>query len=150
MNRHVSLLIFLAVVLGGGLLIGFLTMPGEWYASLEKPPFNPPNWLFGPAWTLLYILIAVAGWLVWQKTPTGGVMKVWVAQMILNFLWSPIFFGLEEIRLALIVVLALLVVILIFIVLGWRHHRVAALLFLPYAAWVAFASLLNGSIWWLN
>ena len=81
MNRHVSLALFLALVLGGRLVLGFLTAPGAWYAGLAKPAFNPPAWLFGPVWTVLYILIAVSGWRVWQCDPHGWPMNLWWAQL---------------------------------------------------------------------
>jgi tryptophan-rich sensory protein len=150
MTRPVSLILFLALVLGGGLVLGILTTPGEWYAGLAKPSVNPPAWLFGPVWTLLYILIAVAGWRIWQRDLSGWPMKLWWAQLVLNFLWTPVFFAAHQLGLALVVVLLMLAVTFAFIVTAWRLDRVAAWLFLPYAAWVAFASLLNGLIWVLN
>ena len=141
---------FLALVLGGGLALGYLTAPGEWYAGLAKPSFNPPAWVFAPAWTTLYVLIAIAGWLVWRRDRASTPMKLWWAQLVLNFLWTPAFFAARQIGLALIVILVLLAVIFGFIATAWREHRTAALLFLPYAAWVAFASTLNGAIFALN
>jgi benzodiazapine receptor len=150
MNRHVSLALFLALVLGGGLVLGFLTAPGAWYAGLAKPAFNPPAWLFGPVWTVLYILIAVSGWRVWQRDRHGRPMNLWWAQLTLNFLWTPVFFAAHQIGLALVVIVLMLASILGFIATAWRLDRVAAWLFVPYAAWVAFASALNGSIWALN
>lgn len=150
MNRYVSLILFLAVVLGGGLAIGFVTAPGLWYAGLTKPSFNPPAWLFGPVWTVLYALIAIAGWRVWQRNRHGWPMKLWWTQLALNFLWSPVFFGAHQIGAALVVILLMLAALLGFIATAWRLDRVAALVFVPYAAWVAFASILNGSIWLLN
>lgn len=150
MNRYVSLILFLVLVLGGGLALGGLTVPGGWYAGLVKPSFNPPAWLFGPVWTVLYVLIAIAGWRVWQRDRSGWPMKLWWAQMALNFLWTPVFFGAHQLALALVVILLMLVAILAFITTAWRRDRMGAWLFVPYAAWVAFASLLNGSIWILN
>ncbi len=85
MHRFVTLALFIALVLGGGILIGVLTPPGAWYAALAKPPFNPPGWVFAPAWTLLYILIAVAGWRTWQCGPRNTAMAVWFVQLALNF-----------------------------------------------------------------
>ena len=76
MNRYMSLVIFVAVVFGGGLLIGFVTLPGEWYAALTKPPFNPPNWIFGPVWSILYILISVAGWRIWPLEGAGTARRL--------------------------------------------------------------------------
>jgi translocator protein len=149
-NRITTLVLFLALVLGGGLALGALTVTGGWYESLAKPPFNPPNWAFGPAWTILYVLIAVAGWRTWEQARNSGAMKLWWTQMVLNFLWTPVYFGAHRIGLALIVILALLAAILAFIRASWRPDRVSAALFLPYAAWVAFATLLNASIWILN
>jgi tryptophan-rich sensory protein len=150
MKHGLSLALFLALVLGGGLVIGFLTAPGDWYAQLAKPSFNPPGWVFGPAWTVLYILIAIAGWRVWHRDRAGWPMKLWWAQLALNFLWTPVFFSAHQIGLALAVILVLLVAILSFIVTSWRQDRAASWMFVPYAAWVAFASTLNGSIFVLN
>ncbi len=138
------------VVLGGGLAIGFLAAPGDWYAELAKPSFNPPGGVFGPAWTALYILIAIAGWRVWRRERGGLAMKLWWVQLALNFLWTPVFFSAHQIGLALAAILVLLAIILSFIVTSWRQDRVASLMFAPYAAWVAFASTLNGSILVLN
>ena len=144
------LAVFVLVVVGVGGLLGFLTAPGEWYAGLEKPPFNPPSWVFGPVWFALYICVAVAGWRTFERDAGGSDMRLWYAQMVLNWMWSPIFFSLHLPWLAAAVILALLAVILAFIVISWRKDRLAAMLFVPYAAWVAFASLLNISIAILN
>jgi translocator protein len=149
-RKWVLLAVFLVVVMGGGLAIGYVTAPGAWYAGLAKPAFNPPAWVFGPAWTTLYILIAVAGWRVWRREPGGWAMMLWWAQLCLNFAWSPVFFSAHRIGLALVIVVALLAVILAFMAAAWRRDRLAAWLFAPYAAWVAFASVLNASIWSLN
>lgn len=150
MTDRAALAPFILLVVGGGLLIGFFTAPGPWYEALAKPSFNPPNWLFGPVWTVLYVLIAIAGWRIWQRRRDGGAMKLWWLQLVLNFLWSPVFFGLERIGPALVVILALLAAILAFIAASWKLDRPSAWLFVPYAAWVAFASLLNAAIWALN
>jgi tryptophan-rich sensory protein len=149
-NGRLSLILFIALVLGGGLAIGYLTAPGEWYAGLAKPSFNPPNWIFAPVWTVLYVLIAVAGWRTFERDRAGWPMRLWWAQLALNFLWSPVFFTAHRIGLALAIVLLMLAAILAFIVASWRQDRVAAWLFVPYAAWVAFASVLNGAIFALN
>ena len=150
MKRFGPLTLFLLLVVGGGLAIGFLTAPGEWYAGLAKPPFNPPNWVFAPVWTVLYVLIAVVGWRTFERDRSSWPMRLWWAQLVLNFLWSPVFFAAHRIGLALLVILLLLAAILAFPVMSWRQSRVAAWLFAPYAAWVAFAAVLNGSIWLLN
>jgi len=146
----VSLGLFLTLVVGGGLAIGFVTRPDAWYAALVKPSFNPPNWLFGPVWTTLYVMIAVAGWRIWRSAGYGLAFSLWCVQLALNFAWSPAFFGLRNVGLALAVVLALLLAIVLFIRAAWSRDRAAALLFVPYAVWVSFASLLNAAIYQLN
>ena len=141
---------FLALMLGGGILVGTLTAPGEWYAQLSKPAFNPPNWIFGPVWTVLYVLIAMAGWRQFETDRSSTAMKLWWAQMGLNFLWSPTFFVLQLPWFAFVVIVALLAVIVVFIVKVRNSDRISALAFLPYFAWVAFATVLNLSIAILN
>lgn len=146
----ILLAVFLAVVIGVGALIGISTAPGEWYASLQKPAFNPPNWLFGPVWFALYVLIAIAGWRTFLREPGGAAMKFWYGQMALNWLWSPTWFALHWLWPAFAVIIAILALILAFIAQSWREDWISAWLFVPYAAWVAFASLLNLSIAVLN
>ncbi|MBX3584705.1 MAG: tryptophan-rich sensory protein [Rhizobiaceae bacterium] len=141
---------FMVLVVGGGLLIGLFTVPGPWYEALVKPSFDPPNWIFGPVWTVLYILIAIAGWRIWQRDRSSPAMKLWWLQLLLNFCWSPAFFALRQTGLALAVIVALLLVILAFIAAALKVDRPSALLFVPYAAWVGFATLLNAAIWQLN
>lgn len=149
-QNFLSLLPFILLVLGGGALIGALTGPDDWYRTLQKPFFNPPGWLFAPVWSALYILIAIAGWRLWRNARDSLAMKLWWLQLALNFAWSPIFFEAHQIGMALAIILALLAVIFAYIAAAWRRDRTAALLFIPYAAWVAFASVLNGSILALN
>ncbi len=151
MKRNLlSLAAFLILVVGGGLTIGLFTLPGEWYAGLAKPVFNPPNWIFGPVWTILYLMIAVAGWRIYEANHSSAAMKLWWAALVLNFVWSPSFFGAQQLGLALAIILSLLVVILAFILTSQKIDKPASLLFVPYAAWVGFASLLNGAIFMLN
>jgi tryptophan-rich sensory protein len=144
------LLLFLALTVGGGLGIGLFTLPGEWYMGLVKPSFNPPNWIFGPVWTALYIMIGIAGWRIYKNDPSGAAMKIWWAALALNFAWSPTFFGAQRLGIALLIILALLASILAFIVKSRQADRPASLLFIPYAAWVGFATLLNGALFMLN
>ena len=148
-RRWPSLALFLLLTVGGGLLIGLLTAPGEWYAGLTKPAFNPPNWIFGPVWTVLYVLIGIAGWRVWRAEDVT-LQRLWWAQMALNFLWSPVFFGAGNLGAALVVILALLAAILAFIFAARHRERISAWLFLPYALWVGFATLLNAELLRLN
>jgi benzodiazapine receptor len=150
MKTTVTYLIFVAIVLGIGITIGLYNLPGEWYQSLTKPPFNPPNWVFGPAWSILYILIGIAGARTWLREPGATGMLLWFGQMVLNYLWSPFFFGLQQPEAALAIIVVMLVLILAFIGNRWPRDRLAALLFVPYAAWVAFATVLNASIVYLN
>ena len=142
--------VFLAVVIGVGALIGISTAPGEWYVGLQKPPFNPPNWVFGPVWLTLYVLIAITGWRTFLAEPNGVGMKLWYGQMVLNWLWSPTWFALHWLWPAFFVIAAILLLILAFIVNRWNRDRISAWMFVPYATWIAFANLLNLSIATLN
>lgn len=129
------------------------TSVGTWYAALQKPPFNPPDWLFAPVWTTLYILMAVAAWRVWRYAGFRGnrkALSVFAVQLALNLAWSFIFFGLRQPGLALVEIVILLAVIIVNTVMFWRIDRWAGGLFLPYPLWVAFATALNASLWWLN
>lgn len=124
-----------------------------WYAALNKPSWNPPSWLFGPAWSLLYVMMAVAAWLVWRE---GGwkaqrrALGFFLVQWLLNALWTPLFFGLHQPGFAFAEIMALWLVLLITVTLFWRVRKVAGALLLPYLAWVTFAAVLNFTIWRLN
>jgi len=146
----VRLLVFVAGVVGVGWLIGATNLPGAWYASLAKPGFVPPNWAFPVAWTILYIMIAVAGWRTFRREPSGKAMLVWFAQLALNFAWSPVMFTMHQIGAALVILVGLFLTIVAYIVLETSRDKLAAALFVPYAAWVAFAGTLNAAIWRLN
>ena len=149
--RQVALLVgfvLLVVVVGG--VIGVTTAPADWYAGLAKPAFNPPNWIFAPVWTLLYVLIGIAGWRVFVAAPKSLAMRFWTAQLLLNWLWSPVFFSLHLLWPALIVIAAILGMIVGFIAASWRTDRTAAWLFVPYFCWVAFATALNAAVAMLN
>ena len=146
----IGLAVFVALVVGTGFTIGYLNVPGGWYAGLNKPWFNPANWIFAPIWAVIYVLIAVAGWRTWNIDRRGAGMRLWLAQMALNFLWPPTFFSLHWTGVALAVILSLLAAILAFIVWQWESDRVSSALFVPYAAWIAFASMLNLAIVSLN
>ncbi len=141
---------FLILVVGGGLVIGYVTAPGIWYAGLNKPAFNPPDWVFAPTWSVLYVLIAVAGARVWLRGRREVAMRLWWLQLALNFAWSPVFFSLHMIGPALVIILLLAATVIAFIIASWRVDRFSALMFLPYAAWVLFAGVLNGAILLLN
>jgi benzodiazapine receptor len=145
-----QLLVFVGAVVGIGWLIGATNLPGAWYAGLAKPDFVPPNWAFPVAWTILYIMIAVAGWRTFRRERSGRAMQVWAAQLALNFVWSPVMFTMHQIGAALVILICLFVAIVTYISLETSRDRLAAALFVPYAAWVAFAGLLNAAIWRLN
>jgi tryptophan-rich sensory protein len=125
-----------------------------WYATLEKPAFNPPNWLFAPVWTLLYIMMGIAAFLVWRKGLENRQVRialiVFLIQLVLNALWSVVFFGLESPLYGLIVISALWVAILFTVLKFFRISSVASVLMWPYLLWVTFAAVLNVSIWLLN
>lgn len=150
----VSLIAFLAICLGIAGVAGLVTVANiaTWYEALAKPSFTPPNGIFGPVWTVLYILIAISGWMVWRKigfSPDRPLM-IYGLQLSLNFVWSFVFFGAHLIGLAAINIVLLWLAIVWNTVLFWRVDRVAAALFLPYLAWVSFASALNIAMWQLN
>src|SRR5512146_101687 len=149
MRRPLIFIAFLLLVLGGGWLIGTAARPDAWYAALNKAAFNPPNWVFAPVWTLLYAMIAIAGARTLLRGPARD-LGLWAVQLALNFAWTPVFFALHWPAVAFVIVGALLASIVAFIVARWRHDRASAWLFVPYAAWVAFAALLNASIVALN
>ncbi len=133
-------------------LIGGLGVAGtvDEYRSLNQPSWAPPSWLFGPVWTVLYIMIAVAGWLVWRRTGWTTVLNVYAAQLALNAIWTPIFFGFGRYGLALADIIVLWLLIGATIWLFRPISRQAALLLLPYWAWVTFATALNYAIWHAN
>jgi tryptophan-rich sensory protein len=128
-----------------------------WYAHLVKPSFNPPNQVFGPVWTVLYTLIAIAAWLVWHATtpprdasPRKAAVAAFFVQLVLNFAWSQVFFGLHALLLSSIVIVALWIAILITLILFWRIRPLAGALFLPYLLWVSYATVLNLALYRLN
>ncbi|MFC1660693.1 TspO/MBR family protein [Gemmatimonadota bacterium] len=156
MGNLARLVIAVTIPLAVGGLSGFATARGvqDWYPTLIKPPFNPPAWVFGPVWTLLYLMMGIAAFLVWQKGWDSGVVRAALAlfaiQLILNGLWSVLFFGIRSPGMAFVDILLLWASIGATLVLFWRVTPVAGMLLLPYEAWVTFAAVLNGSIWMLN
>jgi tryptophan-rich sensory protein len=128
-------------------------MPGAWYDALAKPAWTPPNAVFAPVWTVLYVLMAVAAWLVWRRAGfmrAGVALSLFIAQLVLNALWSYLFFGAHRADLAFFEIVVLWAVILVVAVLFWREVRAAGVLMLPYLAWVGFAACLNFALWQLN
>jgi benzodiazapine receptor len=134
-------------------VVGMDAQPGAWYAGLNKPAFNPPSWIFGPVWTLLYTLMALAAWMVWRR---GGLaaqripLTFYGIQLVLNAIWSPVFFTLHRLDLAFVIIVVLWFFIFHTLRAFWRVHRLSGLFFVPYLAWVSFAAVLNFTIWRLN
>jgi benzodiazapine receptor len=144
----VAFLALVAVTAALGSVYTSMSIPG-WYDTLPKPDWTPPAWLFGPVWTTLYLLMAVAAWLVWRPGGFRGArlaLTLFVVQLGLNAGWSLLFFGMRDPTLALVEIVALWLLILWTTIVFWRHRSLAGALFLPYLAWVAFAGVLNAAI----
>lgn len=146
---------FVAVCLAIGAIGGAVTSTsvGTWYQQLRKPSFNPPDWVFGPVWTVLYIAMAVAAWRVWRRLGLGDArhaLSLFAIQLLLNLAWTILFFGFQQIGLALVEIVVLFAVIVVTAIAFWRRDSGAGLLFVPYLGWVGFAALLNASLWRLN
>lgn len=124
--------------------------PGVWYQALDKPPWTPPDWLFGPVWTLLYLFIAIAGWLIFTRLRTNLARGLWVAQLVLNGLWSWLFFGLQRPGLALVDIVLLLAAIVVLLIHLAPRQRASFWLLVPYAVWVGYALTLNAAIVLMN
>ncbi len=150
-----ALVLLVGLCLGVGGLGGAVTAESvtTWYATLNKPSFNPPNWIFGPVWTALYILMGVAAWRVWRsadRDTARGPLAVFALQLAVNLGWSVAFFGLRNPGLAVVVILALDLLVLATALMFRRIDRLAAWLLVPYLAWISFATLLNVTIWRIN
>ncbi len=152
MPRWLGLAGWLGLTFGAAVL-GTMFMPDAWYAGLKKPSWNPPNWIFGPVWTVLYTMMAVAVWLVWQR---GGfaaqrhALVLFLVQLALNAAWTPLFFGLHLPGIAFAEILLLLVTIGFTVMAFIRRNILAGWLLVPYFAWVSFAAMLNFTLWRLN
>lgn len=151
-NDWIGLVVFLGVCFAVGALGSFATTPEipKWYATLRKPAWNPPNWLFGPVWTTLYAMMAVAAWLVWKRTAWSMGLTLFSIQLALNLAWSFIFFKFHSQGLALIDIVLLWLAILATTIKFAAVSPLAAGLLVPYLLWVTFATVLNFTIWKLN
>lgn len=149
MTRYVGLLVFAALVLAAA-YSGMSYLPGPFYEALQKPAWTPPDAAFPVVWTILYVLIALAGWIVWRAQGFGPLLWLWLLQLALNAAWSYLMFGQKQITPALIDMGALWLAILAFVIAAWPVRRSASLLFLPYFLWVTLAFALNFEIWRLN
>lgn len=142
---------FCAAAVGGWATSG--SVGSDWFVELNKPSWNPPNWLFGPVWSVLYLMMAIAAWLVWKQAglSDGKFALIWFgAHLVLNVLWSVLFFGMQQIGWAAVEIVLLWIFIAVAIVLFYRHSKPAAALLVPYLLWVTFATALNITIWNLN
>lgn len=137
----------LALGLGSGLTAA---RTAEQYRDLEQPSWAPPPWLFGPVWTVLYLMVGLAGYLTWAAAGWSRPLALWAVQLALNLAWTPLFFGAGWRGVALVDIAALLVALAATVALVWPVSRVAAYLLLPYGLWICFATALNASIWLLN
>lgn len=153
MRKGLIYFIFIALTLGCGLAVGLIARPDGWYAALAKPPFNPPNWIFGPVWTTLYVLMGVAAWRVWLHRGDAAARRataLFLVQLTLNVAWSGLFFGLRNPAAAFVEIVALWAAVAATTVAFLRIERTAGTLLLPYLAWITFAAYLNFGIWSLN
>lgn len=151
----IGLVVFIAVCLAAGGLGAIATTPeiDGWYRTIEKPTWTPPGYLFGPVWTTLYIMMAIAAWLIWRKAGTKAAaipLTLFGVQLMLNVAWSWIFFGLHQPGWAFAEIILLWFAITATTVVFFRKQKVAGLLMIPYLAWVSFAGVLNFAIWQLN
>ncbi|MGK4566145.1 TspO/MBR family protein [Flavobacterium sp. 3HN19-14] len=157
MNKYTKILVLVATCLAIGYFSGIVTRASiaGWYSMIEKPWFNPPNSIFAPVWTTLYILMGISGGLVWDKIEENReevkkALVFFAIQLALNALWSFLFFGLKNPLLALIEIVLLALMIYETLYKFLKINKTAGYLFVPYLLWVCFAAILNGSIWWLN
>lgn len=155
MRKWTSLLAFLVICYAVEVIGGLFTSSSvhSWYPTLAKPGWNPPAWVFAPVWTLLYTMIAFAGWLIYllPKTPLrSGALTIYGIQLFLNLIWSGVFFGLQSPLMGLIEILILWGMIAVNITLFWILRRLAGLLLLPYILWVSYAVTLTAAIWVYN
>lgn len=156
MNTYLVLALSILLALAAGAIGSVATMSEipTWYAALAKPSFSPPNWIFGPVWTTLYILMGTAAWLVWKadavRTAKRRALLVYALQLALNTLWSFIFFGMHALGFALVEIVLLWLAIAATIYLFYPISRTASYLLAPYIAWVSFASFLNYTLWAMN
>jgi benzodiazapine receptor len=146
---------WIVLLVGLGAVTGMLFGPGDWYAALLKPTWNPPSWLFGPVWTMLYASMAVALWLVRRESDVDATTRqralaMFVIQFLLNLAWTPLFFGLRSPGLAFAEICLLWIALLSTMLMFGRVRALAGYLLLPYLLWVSFALVLNGTIWLMN
>lgn len=131
-------------------LLGIFAKPDLWYAALDKPSWNPPGWIFGPVWSLLYLMMAVAAWLVWRRIGWQRALWLYFIQLALNAAWTPIFFGAHDLAWALVEIVFMWVAILITMFSFFHASKLAGWMLAPYLVWVTFAAFLNFTLWRMN
>ncbi len=157
MKRNSIFILILCIALP--LLLGFIA--GQvtraeivsWYITLNKPSFNPPNWIFFPVWTMLYLLMGISSYMIWREANSPqrtNALRIYGLQLLLNFLWSVLFFGMHSVGLALVDIFVLWLLIIAMIILFKRIRPLSGYMQIPYLLWVSFATLLTASIFWLN
>jgi translocator protein len=148
-----ALLILVCLAIGGLGSIFTISSVRDWYPTLNKPSWNPPSWLFGPVWTTLYLMMAIAAWLVWRRrgiVDTGSALRLFALQLVLNAVWSPLFFGLRNPLAGLLDIVPLWAAILATLISFWKICPGAGSLLVPYWLWVSFAMVLNFALWKMN
>lgn len=157
MKTYIRIILCVIICLAVGYLSSIVTQSSikTWYPTITKPSFNPPNWVFAPVWTLLYIMMGIAAGMVWNKLDTNKelvkkALSFFIIQLLLNALWSYLFFGLKNILLASIEIVLLWLIIYETYHIFKQVDKRASYLLIPYLAWVGFATILTGSIFWLN
>jgi translocator protein len=154
-RQTLALVLLLALTFAAAAVGGLFTSTsvGGWYQQLERPEWRPPDWIFGPVWTTLYAMMAVAAWLVWRRgrwTHARVPLALWLLQLLLNVGWSALFFGIREPGLAFYEIILLWLAIAATTASFWRWSKIGALIMIPYLAWVTFAAMLNYTIWQMN
>ena len=151
-NKYLSLFLILLITFTASAIGGFVTSiyKEPWYSEIILPNFNPPSWVFGPVWTMLYILMSIAAWLAWNKTSDKKILKLYLIHLFFNAIWSVIFFGFHRVGLALIDLIIILAFIVILMKVYYKENRISFYLIVPYFLWSMYALMLNFSIVLLN
>jgi len=154
-KNHLSLIIWIGLLIAIGGFIGSLTKPeiSTWYSTLHRSTLTPPNYVFPIAWTILYGIIGACGWLIWREPSfrkLSGIKTLYLTQLILNWSWTPLFFGFHLTGLSLVVLVAMDILVCALVCLAYQKMRAASLLMSAYLLWILFASYLNFYIWWYN
>jgi len=156
MKKFIKLICSVSVCLLTGFMGSFVSIDSvrTWYADLSRPSFTPPDWTFGVVWPILYVMMGISAFLIWNKgldkKRVKAALGLFVLQLVLNGLWTPIFFGLHMIAIALVEIVLLWVAILLTIIAFWRISKLSTIFLFPYILWVSFAVVLNAALWYLN